>query len=83
MSFGVAGTRYSAYEVAQAWGVSVSTVVSWIKRKWLTASETTNRGYRIRLRALRRLILDYPSVAITIANARHKRLHQRAGAQAD
>lgn len=79
LSIAEPGTRYSALEVARAWGVDIRTVVGWIERGWLRASHTTNRGYRIRLRALRRLALDYPSVAETVMEARTRAIRRKGG----
>lgn len=69
---GVAGERYSASQVAEILGVGRQVVVRWIERGWLRASPTTNRGYRIKRRAVRRLLSDFPSAARTVALARER-----------
>jgi len=68
MTRGEPGVRYSASQVATSWGIDIRTVTGWIAKGWLRASQTTH-GYRIRLRALRRLLLDHPSAYTTIAEA--------------
>lgn len=66
---GDAGERYSAHELARSLCVRRETVQLWIRKRWLRASVTVNRGYRIRRRAVRRLLADYPSAADVVMRA--------------
>lgn len=73
------GERFTAAAVARHLGVHRSTVMRWIKRGWLRATETTRAGYRIRRRSVRRLLLDYPSAARYVADARVKAIRRKGG----
>lgn len=59
---GIPGERFSAYEVAKSWGVSSKLVLTWIAKGWLKAARG-RYGYRIRMKALRRAIMDHPEIA--------------------
>lgn len=77
------GERLSEGEAAQALGVTRHLVVSWIERGLLTASKLRiSRGkgwYRIRRRALRRAIIEYPEVAKAILKAKALAEYQNQG----
>lgn len=74
---GNAGVRHTAAEVARGLGVSVRAVTTWIKRGWLRASPTTTGHYRIKRRAVRRVLLEYPSVARQVADARIRAINRK------
>lgn len=76
---GIAGARYSASEVAGSLGVDLRTVVSWIERGWLRAARSSTGGYRIRQRAVRRLLCDYPEAAERVAEASIRRTLAKHG----
>lgn len=79
MGSGEAGRRYSCSELARMLGVCQATVSRWVKRGWLKGAETTNRGYLIRRRAVRRLLVDHPGAASTIMEARRRYWARVAG----
>jgi len=75
---GVAGERFTTAEVAASWGVPRTTVVSWIERGLLVAAWTRHGGYRIRLKALRRALMDHPEVAEAVLRPKLKRAKQQS-----
>jgi hypothetical protein len=81
---GLPGERYGENDVARWLGVSRATVVAWIERGWLVASRlriSQGRGwYRIRRKALRRAIVEYPQIARTVLRAASKRDDESAAA---
>lgn len=76
---GLPGERYSAEELAHGLGVRIQTITRWIRWGWLRATLSPKRGYRIRRRAVRRLLNDFPSALLTVAKAqaRGRRLGTR------
>jgi excisionase family DNA binding protein len=78
---GQPGERYTLQDAAEALLVHEETVRRWIVRGYLRAACDHRGVYRIRRRALRRALMDYPTVANDIAKAQVKRMKaaRRAG----
>jgi hypothetical protein len=69
---GGVGERWFAADVARSLDVPTGEVTHWIREGWLRASRIETPGgvmYRIRRRALRRAIMDYPQVSKAIMRA--------------
>lgn len=71
------GHRYSARELAETLCVRAQTVIAWIQRGWLHAAGTTTGRYRIRARAVRRLLCDHPSAARAVMAAQERHWRRR------
>lgn len=50
-------------------GLPRATVTTWIERGWLKAARQRDGTYRIRHRAIRRALRDFPQVAATAMRA--------------
>lgn len=74
---GQPGERYTLKDAADALEVHEETVRRWIVKGYLRAGCDRHGVYRIRRKALRRALLDYPTVANDIARAQVKRLKAR------
>jgi excisionase family DNA binding protein len=62
-------------EVAESLGVDPRTVEAWIERGWLNASWSAD-GYRIRRKAVRRMLVDVPEVSNVVARAQLRKESQ-------
>lgn len=70
--------RYSPVEVAYALSVSRQAVHWWMQRGWLRYAEPEPGKYRIRAKAVKRMLMDHPELQVrTLWRQYLREIHER------